>query len=342
MAGVTGVACQSIIKDLVLPTPFSNPFDAKRQIGRAYPREVDPPPRTRKRNAAPAWSTGAAQFQNSIDSDEDARTAYHRDGVAATIIEAKLADRLAEIENRALRRDRERKRAEFSKAGKTANELRLIYRDGGNLDDDRQGHAMFSILLHTIANTGGNVVAKMDAARREFAPWLPDADMAKLADEAIRVRRRWTADKLAQRIGLTYADRQRLRITMIGAIDVPKAERDRLRKARKVEARREKRRQTGVIPRDQYRAHARVLKAEAAALGLTYDTLRKRKQRATAALSQVRPHHKETRSIAGVTLGTPHPAPLQSCDEGSLACVRPPSTRRASPISVVSWVRAAP
>lgn len=86
---------------------------------------------------------------------------------------ARLAGLEIDMANRAKRRDREaRKFTGFSKAGKTANELRLIYRDGGGLDDDRQGRAMFSILLHTIANTGGDVAAKMTEARREFAPWL--------------------------------------------------------------------------------------------------------------------------------------------------------------------------
>jgi hypothetical protein len=141
----------------------------------------------------------------------------------------------------------------FSKAGKLANELRSIYRDHWRvLDDDRHGRALFSILLHTIAQTGGDVAAKMMTARREFAPWLTDDETLHIADEAIRVRRRWTADKLAQRVGLTYDDRQRLGITMIGAIDMPKAERDRLRKERGVAAKREKRRQEGVMSLDQY------------------------------------------------------------------------------------------
>ena len=45
----------------------------------------------------------------------------------------------------------------FSKAGRLANELRTYYRDGwGKLDNDQHGRALFSILLHTIAHTGGH------------------------------------------------------------------------------------------------------------------------------------------------------------------------------------------
>lgn len=143
----------------------------------------------------------------------------------------------------------------FSKPGKLANELRLVYRDGwGVLDDGQHGRALLSILLHTIANCSGDRPAKMAEARREFAPWLPDAEMGKLADEAIRVHRRWKPDKLAQRIGLNLADRTRLRITMIGATDADKAKRDRLRKERMVEAKCRKRWAAGVVPRATYEA----------------------------------------------------------------------------------------
>jgi len=42
--------------------------------------------------------TGTAHFQSSIDSDEDAPTGY-RAGAGAATIEAKLADKLADIVN---------------------------------------------------------------------------------------------------------------------------------------------------------------------------------------------------------------------------------------------------
>jgi hypothetical protein len=109
---------------------------------------------------------------------------------------------------------------------------------------------------------------------------------------------------------------------MIGAIDMPKAERDRLREARKVEARKEKRRAAGVRSRADYESNARALRAEAAALGISPDALRKRRQRAASALSQVRPHHKDLSLIAGVTLGTPSPAaPLRPAHEDGLVFV---------------------
>jgi hypothetical protein len=143
----------------------------------------------------------------------------------------------------------------FSKAGRLANELRTYYRDGwGELDNDQDGRALFAVLLHTIANTGGDRLAKMREAQREFAPWLSENEFQRMAEEALRVRRWWTADKLAQRIGLTYEDRQRLRITMIGAVDMPKIERDRLTRERAAAAKKARRRANGVIPREEYEA----------------------------------------------------------------------------------------
>jgi hypothetical protein len=135
--------------------------------------------------------------------------------------------------NAAARDKRDHRR--FSMAGKRTNELRRYFSDGwGELDDDQHGRALFSILLHTIANAGGKRAAKMRADWHEFAPWLSEFEFERMASEAMKVHRRWKADKLAQRIGVTYADRQRLGITTIGAVDRSKAERDRLTRERAV------------------------------------------------------------------------------------------------------------
>lgn len=203
----------------------------------------------------------------------------------------------------------------FSKPGKLANELRLVYRDGwGVLDDGQHGRALLSILLHTIANCSGDRPAKMAEARREFAPWLPDAEMGKLADEAIRVHRRWKPDKLAQRIGLNLADRTRLRITMIGATDADKAKRDRLRKERMVEAKCRKRWAAGVVPRATYEATSLSRTEPWKAEGISRRTWERRRKR----LPQVREQHKEVTSIAAVTLAAPSLAAQPQPTKGSL------------------------
>jgi hypothetical protein len=295
MRGWPDVIRPNNTRDLASHTPVNGAVGGKR---------VFPDRRTRGRS------------EDRIESRDDASRAYHRPRALGTVatrqgrtVESRaIHGDVALAYNADARNKRNRGRGGFSGAGRLANELQLIYRDGwGVLDDDQHGRALFSILLHIIANTVRNLPAKMEAARQEFAPWLSDEEMVKLATEAIRVRRRWTADKLAQRIGLTYADRQRLGVTMIGAIDMPKAERDRLRKERAVAAKRDKRRAGGARTRAEYEANARALRAEAKALGILPDALRKRQQRARSALSQVRRQHKEGTSIAAVTLGTLKP-----------------------------------
>jgi hypothetical protein len=192
----------------------------------------DPPPN----ETPPRLVTGTARFDRCIDDQINARPGYHAGMVVATV-----AGRGKGSEGRTMRGDvalaynaGARDKPNRVLANVTAAELRRYYRDGwGVLDDDRQGRGLFSILLHTIANTGGNVTGKMTAAWREFAPWLPVTDMAKLADDAINVRRRWRSATLGQRIGLTYADRTRLRITTAWACDKPKADQGRLTKQRR-------------------------------------------------------------------------------------------------------------
>jgi len=206
------------------------------------------------------------------------------------------------------------------RANTRAAELERYFRDGwGELDNDRQGRAMFAAFLHTLANTVGRIEAKMQAVRDEFAPWLPDQDFTRMTNDAFRFHRWWSDDKLAFLVGLNYADRQRLGIRTIGAVDVPKAERDRLREQRKVEAKRAKARAAGVTPREEYEAPAKARRAKAEALGISYEALRKRELRAAAkaACPKSDPNRKREPFI-GATLGTPAPAaPPQGFQAGA-------------------------
>src|SRR5439155_12289714 len=65
---------------------------------------------------------------------------------------------------------------------------------------------------------------------------------------------RWRADKLGARLGLTEAERQRLGITTIGSIDVPKAERAKRRRSRDRLRRQQELRKQGAKPRAEYEA----------------------------------------------------------------------------------------
>lgn len=76
-----------------------------------------------------------------------------------------------------------------------------------------------------------------DAPRRiqawidRFTPWLGLASRERLISEVVNCPLKWSADKLAWKLGLTDANRSRLKITTIGAIDCSKDQRKERRKA---------------------------------------------------------------------------------------------------------------
>ena len=96
-----------------------------------------------------------------------------------------------------------------------------------------------------------------------WAPWASILQCRDAARVALRRRRVDTADLCADRLRLSYAERTQLRITTIGAFDVNKRKRAKLRKERKRIRDRErqarKRAERGAVPRPQYlaRSHAR-------------------------------------------------------------------------------------
>jgi hypothetical protein len=83
------------------------------------------------------------------------------------------------------------------------------------------------------------------------SPWMQEAERAELIAAVVAKPLRWRADKLAARVGLTAAERERLNIRTIGAVDLDKAARKRRRHERKVDANRERRRRNGAKPRPQ-------------------------------------------------------------------------------------------
>ncbi len=132
-------------------------------------------------------------------------------------------------------------RGRFSMAGLRCAELERLFaaRYGHELPDDDAGRADVVIMLHHLARCAAH------------APWLAAAaELEAMLDDVIEKPRRWRADILAERLGLTAAERRRLRITSIGAIDQSKAERLADRKQRKRLASRERRRAQGARQRD--------------------------------------------------------------------------------------------
>jgi len=137
-------------------------------------------------------------------------------------------------------------------------ELERLFRTryGNTLPDDDAGHDDLLIAAHTIAHLSGNVAARIISWAAIWAPWMPPDNRRRLSEQVLSRPMKFRADPLAWRLALTYAERQRLNITTIGAADVSKAERVRLRESRKVDAKRERRRLAGVEPRAEYQANS--------------------------------------------------------------------------------------
>jgi hypothetical protein len=110
---------------------------------------------SRKRNAAPAWSTGAAQFDRSIDNHEDASPGYHRRGFDASK-QSELSDKLSEIERRARLRDRRARGA--GRPAKRVRDIKAYFSDehGEALPDDATGYGDFFILACHVARLNGD------------------------------------------------------------------------------------------------------------------------------------------------------------------------------------------
>jgi hypothetical protein len=161
--------------------------------------------------------------------------------------------RHAEIARRYARRAGGRGRV--SMAALRIAELSRLFLDryGPTLPDDDAGRADVRIVVHHIARLRGPS-RRIAAWLETRAPWFTGQERLDLEDTAIANPLRWRADVLAVHLGLTAADRKRLRITTIGAIDQTKAERAEQRRRDKRDAAERRRRAKGAVPRQQWLA----------------------------------------------------------------------------------------
>ena len=104
-------------------------------------------------------------------------------------------------------------------------------RHGITLPNTDTGREAMAIALSHLASLK-DPVKRMDDWLGLWCPWLMLKERTEIIGEALIYPQRWTADELAWRLRLIYADRQTLAITTIGAIDCPKRERIKRRKAK--------------------------------------------------------------------------------------------------------------
>lgn len=104
-------------------------------------------------------------------------------------------------------------------------------RYGITLPNDDAGRDDLHVALCHIAMLT-NARERMGRYVEIWAPWLTVAEARQVIDHALTNPQRWRADQLAWRMRLTAADRTRMGITTIGAVDMNKNARERLRKAK--------------------------------------------------------------------------------------------------------------
>src|SRR5262249_32840229 len=89
----------------------------------------------------------------------------------------------------------------------------------------------------------------MEAAKR-MGGKITEAEASAITEEASITRKHLTADNLARFLGVTYDQRQALRLTTIGSVDVKKRARKELRRDRV--AKEAKRRALGMRPQSEF------------------------------------------------------------------------------------------
>lgn len=201
--------------------------------------------------------------------------------------------------------NRERRRRPISIVALRLAELNRLLTDrhGGEvLCDDDAGREDAMIVAHHLASCYGEQSRKIAAWIALRAPWMNPQEAEAVISAAVAKPRRWRADTLAKRLNLMEADRRRLRITTIGAVDVDQAQRKSARQHRKrirdKQRATAKRKAAGAKSRTDYIATALTTSKPWAAAGISRRTWERRRRRARDATqsSSISPQYGERRT----------------------------------------------
>lgn len=113
------------------------------------------------------------------------------------------------------------------------------------LPDDDTGRDDLKLLFQVLSPCT-NATARMLSVARTWAPWYPPGELAALADDLAAHPRRFKADTVAARLGITAEIRALLNLRTIGAIDKPAEVRAAERREQQRLAKEQKRRAAGI------------------------------------------------------------------------------------------------
>jgi hypothetical protein len=142
-----------------------------------------------------------------------------------------------------------RQRKNFDFTAKRRREIVLHARHVGAADTEDFDRWLIAWVWHNRKATD-QIWSVMNAARN-MGREITEAEASEITEEASIIRKHLSADNLAKFLGVTYEQRQALRLTTIGSINVGKRARKELRKRNDRLAKEHKRRALGMRPQSE-------------------------------------------------------------------------------------------
>jgi hypothetical protein len=128
-------------------------------------------------------------------------------------------------------------------------EIEALVQDLGPAEIDYPRHLV--LWAQALPENADRMIGILRNASRRMRHEITEDEARDIIEKARSTSRPRTPDGWARALGLTYARRQRIGITTIGAIDVNKRQRTHLRKLRENERYRRRRQALGATPRTQ-------------------------------------------------------------------------------------------
>ena len=142
----------------------------------------------------------------------------------------------------------------FDLLAKRRREIVLLARHIGAADTEDLDPYLIAWVWHN-PKAKDQIWSVMEAAKR-MGGKITEAKASEITEEASITRKHLSADNLAMFLGVTYQQRQALRLTTIGSINVKKGARKELRKRADRIYREKRRRARGMRPRAEYETNS--------------------------------------------------------------------------------------